>query len=79
MTTDLRRAIDLLSADRCARTEWVYFDDATRRHYVADSDDLRDLGARLRADEPDAYSCWCADTFGVVATAAQKRRAGIAD
>jgi len=59
--TDLRRAMEALSAVRLTRRYYAYeaADEGSPRWYAVTGDDLRDYGALLRRDEPDAYSVWC--------------------
>lgn len=58
--TDLQRAIDGLAAVRHGRGRYAYYADEIRAAVSVDAADMRDYGARLRRDEPDAYSRWCA-------------------
>lgn len=61
--TDLRRAIDHLGAERRGRAEWAYDEgNGDGVIYIVGSDDMRDLGRRLRVGQGDAYSLWCAAT-----------------
>lgn len=63
--TDLRRALKNLSAVRIARNVYAYAsnDEGPTLWYGVTSDDLRDYGRRLKRDEHDAYSLWCAATI----------------
>ena len=72
--TDLQRAIDHIDARRISRTEYAYYDDDEGAVYVSDSDDLRDLGHRLRLNEPQAYSFWRAGTWPRRATTVERLR-----
>lgn len=38
----------------------VYYAAETRRYYAVDLSQIEGLAARLAAEEPDAYSLWCA-------------------
>jgi hypothetical protein len=62
--TDLQRALAHLDGYRVSRGRYAYVasDEGASIEYTLDSDDWRDLGRRLRTDEPDAYSLWCAAT-----------------
>ena len=64
-TPTLRRAIAHLDARLVPEgphaTDYAYYAAETQRWYVVTSTDLEALGAALDADEPDAYSRWCAD------------------
>lgn len=72
--TPLQTATQYLAAVRIGRTEYAYYDDATQDWWVAESHELRDLGRRLQRREPDAYSCWCADTLSRRMTTAERAR-----
>ena len=70
--TKMKNAIDYLGAIEVAPGRYAYRDDATRRYYVVDADDLGGLydydddGQLLPIDAPRSthaqYSVWCADT-----------------
>jgi hypothetical protein len=56
--------------DACSREELrgngaIHDDAATNGWYFADDEALEDLGRRLKNNEADAYSLWCADGEGV--------------
>ncbi len=66
-TTDLQRALQYLDGHRCGRGRYAYeaSDEGSPRRYIVDAQDMRDLGARLRRGEPDAYSLWCGATLAL--------------
>jgi hypothetical protein len=63
--TDLRRALDYLGGFRVGRGRYAYDsrDEGPLTRYTLDAEAWRDLGARLRRGEREAYSRWCADTL----------------
>ena len=65
MTTDLQRGIEELGAVRYSRGRYAYVSSEEGRptRYIVEAADMRDFGARLRREEPDAYSLWCAATI----------------
>lgn len=63
--TDLIRAIEHINASEDSEDsegQYLYYEQGTQRWYRVTADQLRDLGASLRAGTPDAYSLWCAGT-----------------
>lgn len=42
-----------------------YHDEAAGHSFRVDMSDVRDLGRRILAETPDAYSLWCAETDAV--------------
>ena len=57
----LETAVEFLNAEK-VEDGYKYFDDASRKYWLVGEHDLEDLGRRLQANEPDAYSLWCSDT-----------------
>lgn len=58
----LSLALDRLDALAMGDGRYMYRDDNTRQWYAVEVSELEDLGRRLEAGEPDAYSLWCAET-----------------
>lgn len=58
----LSLALDRLDALAMGDGRYMYRDDNTRQWYAVEVSELEDLGRRLKAGEPDAYSLWCAET-----------------
>ena len=75
MTTALTTALTALAVERLDATlledgDYVYQESPAGRYYRVDATDLEDLGRRLLAGEPDAYSLWCAAHGGLDPVAA---------
>jgi hypothetical protein len=61
--TYIGRAVDYLAAIPLPEDRWVYTEcNGDPTAYVVDATDMTDLGRRLDAHMPDAYSLWCGDT-----------------
>lgn len=65
--TDLQRALKHLDGYRVSPGRYAYVstEEGQRIEYTLGADDWRDLGRRLRTEEKDAYSLWCAATTPV--------------
>ena len=61
MQSSLETAVEHLNAEEHSEG-YKYFDHATGLYWISDAIDVEDLGRRLQASEPDAYSVWCSDT-----------------
>jgi len=61
-TATVATAASYLGGIWTSHTWYVYRDAATAARYRACRSELADLGRALLADEPDAYSAWCART-----------------
>ena len=72
--TRIARAVDALRMIRLSPRRWAHYDDATRRWWAVSRADLVALLAVLgEADQGEAYSLWCADTFSRALTPRQQR------
>lgn len=67
-TETLQAAIDALHAIRMPDGDYVYYEQGTHQHYRVTEIDMEDLGDRLIARMPDAYSLWCAETMATPVT-----------
>ena len=63
MNTNFTTGFDHLNNARIEGYRVTYYAPETGLRYRVSREDVEDLGRRLLAEEPDAYSNWCSDTF----------------
>ena len=62
MSTNFTTGFNFLYNARIEGLRVTYYASETGLRYRVSREDVEDLGRRLLAEEPDAYSLWCSET-----------------
>ena len=63
MSNEFTTGFNFLDDSRIEGQHVTYYASETGLRYRVSRADVEDLGRRLLAEEPDAYSLWCSETF----------------